>query len=134
MAVADTVATTTPSAVIAACSGEAKASAATNGAKMTPIAISTTSILARVTRDGDIGAVAIRSAASSPEIVSHASPPGELAGRHDDDRRDQHDRGGTVGKAAPQQQRRRHQIEQLHQALRQQPGIAPEQHEFLSPQ
>ena len=37
--------------------------------------ISTTSILARVTRDGGIGAVATRSAASSPEIVSQARPP-----------------------------------------------------------
>ena len=59
----------------AACSGEANASASTSGAKMTPIAISTTSILARVTREGGSGAVATRSAASSPEIVSHARPP-----------------------------------------------------------
>ena len=59
----------------AACSGEAKASAITSGAKMTPIAISTTSILARVTREGGSGAVATRSAASSPEIVSQARPP-----------------------------------------------------------
>src|SRR5882724_10855200 len=51
MAVADTVATMTPDAVTAACSGEARASAATNGAKMTPIAISTTSILALITRE-----------------------------------------------------------------------------------
>ena len=42
---------------------------------MVPIAISTTSILARVTRDGASGAVATRSAASSPEIVSQARPP-----------------------------------------------------------
>src|SRR5947207_9197409 len=46
MAVADTVAMITPSAVTAACIGEAKASAATNGAKLAAIAISTTSILA----------------------------------------------------------------------------------------
>src|SRR6195256_1323634 len=45
IAAADTVATATPSAVTAACSGEAKASAAINGAKMTPVAINTTSIL-----------------------------------------------------------------------------------------
>ena len=42
---------------------------------MAPIAISTTSILARMTRDGGSGAVATRSAASSPEIVSQARPP-----------------------------------------------------------
>src|SRR4051794_27411131 len=75
IAVADTVATMTPDVVTAACSGEAKASAATSGAKMTAIAISTTSILALITREGGIGAVAIRSAAASPEIVSQARPP-----------------------------------------------------------
>ena len=48
--------------------------------------------------------------------------------------RDPHEGGGTVGKASPQQQRRRHQIEQLHQALRHQPGVAPQQHEFLPAQ
>src|SRR5436305_10770575 len=45
IAVADAVATITPEAVTTACSGEANASAATSGAKMTPIAINTTSIL-----------------------------------------------------------------------------------------
>ena len=39
------------------------------------MAISTTSILARVMLEAGIGAVAIRSAASSPEIVSQARPP-----------------------------------------------------------
>ena len=42
MAVADTVATLTPRAVTAAWSGEAKARAATSGAKIAAIAISTT--------------------------------------------------------------------------------------------
>src|SRR4051812_49646707 len=42
IAAAETVAMMTPSAVIAACSGDANASAATNGAKMTAITISTT--------------------------------------------------------------------------------------------
>src|SRR6202035_4596602 len=65
----------TPMAVTAACGGEAKPSASTSGAKMMAIAISTTSILARTTRAGGSGAVATRSAASSPEIVSQASPP-----------------------------------------------------------
>src|SRR5262249_18756788 len=46
IAVADTVATITPSAVTAACVGDAKASAATSGAKIAAIEISTTSILA----------------------------------------------------------------------------------------
>ncbi len=54
---------------------EAKARAAISGAKTAPIAISTTSILARITRDGGSGAVATRSAASSPDIVSQARPP-----------------------------------------------------------
>src|SRR5712672_2445489 len=67
MAVAEAVATMTPNAVTAACSGTANASAPISGAKITPIAINTTSILARITRDGLSGAVATRSAASSPE-------------------------------------------------------------------
>src|SRR5438445_11171274 len=49
MAVAATVATITPSAVTTACMGEAKASAATSGAKTAAIAISTTSIFALMT-------------------------------------------------------------------------------------
>src|SRR5712672_156018 len=48
----------TPIAVTAACDGEAKPSASTSGAKMTLIEISTTSILARITRAGGSGAVA----------------------------------------------------------------------------
>src|SRR3981081_3450280 len=61
IAAADTVAMMTNSAVIAACAGEAKANAATSGAKMTPMVISTTSSLARITRQGGIGAGATRS-------------------------------------------------------------------------
>src|SRR5262249_14945095 len=75
IAVADTVATVMPSAVTAACIGDAKANAATSGAKIAAIEISTTSILARMTLVGGSGAVATRSAASSPEIVSQARPP-----------------------------------------------------------
>src|SRR3954453_19783561 len=75
IAVAETVATMTPSAVTIACVAEAKASAAISGAKTAPIERSTTSILARITRDGGSGAVATRSAASSPDIVSQARPP-----------------------------------------------------------
>src|SRR5947207_9439816 len=63
IAAADAVAMMTNSAVMAACNGDANARAATSGAKMTAIVISTTSTLARVTRDGGIGAVATRSAA-----------------------------------------------------------------------
>src|SRR6188768_3669467 len=70
MAAAEMVATMTPSAVTAACVIEAKASAAISGANTAAITISTTSTLARVTRDGGSGAVATRSAASSPDIVS----------------------------------------------------------------
>src|SRR6267154_1501008 len=65
----------TPEAVTAAWNGEAKISATISGAKIAPIAINTTSILARVTREGGSGAVATRSAASSPDMVSHARPP-----------------------------------------------------------
>src|SRR4030088_2967901 len=57
MAVAEAAATITPDAVIAACSGEANSSARISGAKIAPIAISTISILARITREGDNGAV-----------------------------------------------------------------------------
>lgn len=68
----------TAPALTAAWNGEAKASAATSGQKMAAMAISTTSILARVTLDGVSGAVATRSGASSPEIVSQASPPASV--------------------------------------------------------
>src|ERR1700693_6325939 len=50
IAVAEAAAMMTPAAVTAACSGDAKTSARTSGAKMTAIAISTTSILARIQR------------------------------------------------------------------------------------
>jgi hypothetical protein len=56
IAVADAEATMTPTAVTAACSGEANSRAATSGAKIAPIAISTTSILARMTREAGSGA------------------------------------------------------------------------------
>ena len=59
---------------------------------------------------------------------------GELAGRHHQHRH-QHDEAPVPSpKAAPQQQRRRQQIEDLHQRLRHQPGIAPQQRPFLAPQ
>src|ERR1700754_4491746 len=61
IAVADAAATATPSAVTAACGGDAKSSATTSGAKIAPMAINTTSILARVTRDAGSGAVVTRS-------------------------------------------------------------------------
>src|SRR5215471_7650350 len=52
IAVADAAPMMTPAAVTTACPGASSASAVTNGAKMRPMAISTTSILARITRDG----------------------------------------------------------------------------------
>src|ERR1700730_2015685 len=52
IAVAEAAAMMTPAAVTTACSGEANSNAATSGAKMAAIAISTTSILARITREG----------------------------------------------------------------------------------
>src|SRR6476620_5028569 len=75
IAAAEIVAMMMAAAVIAACNAETNASATTSGANTAPIAISTTSILARRTRDGGIGAVATRSTASSPDIVSQARPP-----------------------------------------------------------
>src|SRR5690242_9476135 len=75
IAVADPAAIITAEAVTEACNGARIASAATSGAKSTQIEISTTSILARITREGDRGAVATRSAASSPETVSQPRPP-----------------------------------------------------------
>src|SRR3954451_2921880 len=75
IAVAEAALTMTAPALTAAWNAEAKASAAISGQKMTAIAISTTSILARTTLDGVSGAVATKSGASSPEIVSQASPP-----------------------------------------------------------
>src|ERR1700749_2132822 len=57
VAVAQIVPIATPEAVTSACSGEAKASAAISGANITPIAIKTTAIFARVTREADRGAV-----------------------------------------------------------------------------
>src|SRR5260221_6856758 len=79
IAVADPAAIITPSAVIAACSGEANDSGSTSGAKKEPITISTTSILARMTRDGGSGAVATRSAASSAGIVRQGRPAASWA-------------------------------------------------------
>src|SRR5450432_619505 len=94
IAVADAAATMTPEAVTAACSGEAKISAAISGAKMTPIVISTTSILARITRAGCNGAVA-----QVGGVFARYRQPGQAARklpcRHHDNRRDQHDGGRT---------------------------------------
>src|SRR5213080_2047324 len=53
IAVAEAAATMTPSAVTAACGSEANSSANISGANIRPIAISTTSILVRIMRDGD---------------------------------------------------------------------------------
>src|ERR1700749_4786950 len=55
IAVADAAAMMTPAAVTTACSGEANSSAMTSGANRTPIAINTTSILARITREDGSG-------------------------------------------------------------------------------
>src|SRR5947209_19140603 len=57
IAVAEVAASVTQIAVTAACTAEANISAMTNGAKMAPMAITTTSILARILREADIGAV-----------------------------------------------------------------------------
>src|SRR5438874_4808009 len=57
IAVAEAAAIRMPSAVTAACSSEANSSANISGANMTVIAISTTSILVRIIRDGESGAL-----------------------------------------------------------------------------
>ena len=123
----------TPQAVIAACHGASQHQRGKSGAKMTAMVINTTSILARITCEGDSGALATRSAASSPEMVSQASPP--RAGPPPSRSPASPARAPpAVGEAAPEQQRRRQQIEELHQGLRDQPGIAAEQDEFLASQ
>ena len=64
-----------PSAETKAANGDSKASTATIGANTSAIMPITASILARSARRGAIGALAIRSGASSPEIDSQARPP-----------------------------------------------------------
>src|SRR5579872_573215 len=75
MAVAAMAATAAPDAAINAAAGAATAIGTSSGVSTTPIAINTTSILARMTADATSGDVAIRSGASSPEIDSQAMPP-----------------------------------------------------------
>ena len=85
-----------PSAETKAANGDSKASTATIGANTSAIMPITASILARSARRGASGALATRSAASSPEMVSQANPPRELARRHHDHRRDQDQRRRAV--------------------------------------
>ena len=129
---AETVATMTPSAVIAACVDGGKGQRGDQRRED------------RADRDQhhfDLGADDARRRQRRGRdqvggVFARYRQPGEAAGelarRHHDHGRDQHDRGRAVGKASPQHQGRRHQIEQLHQALRQQPGIAPQQQELLA--
>ena len=81
-----------------------------------------------------IGAVATRSGASSPEIDKPGEPAGELPRRHHQHRHQQHKCAVAVAEGAPQHQRGRQQIEDLHQRLRDEPGIAQQQRPFLPPQ
>src|ERR1700728_2019784 len=60
IAVAEAAATVTPAAVMAACNGEAKLRGGNRGAKRAPMTSSTTSIFARISRDGGSGAVVTR--------------------------------------------------------------------------
>ena len=48
---------------------------------------------------------------------------GQLARRHDQDRH-KHDTRHAVAEISSKKQRRRHEIEDLHQRLRHQPGVA----------
>ena len=75
MSVAAADAVSTPSAATSAANGASKASTTIIGAKTSAIMPITASILARKTRPGAIGALAMRSGASSPEIDSQARPP-----------------------------------------------------------
>src|SRR5437667_7495970 len=75
MAVAEIVAIAAPNAATGTAAGEENAISRISGANTTATTMRTTSILARITRDGTSGAVAIRSGASSPEIESQAIPP-----------------------------------------------------------
>src|ERR1700760_4307868 len=58
IAVAEAAETSTAIKVTVACTGARKISPSTSGVKIAPITSSTTSILARMTADGDNGAVA----------------------------------------------------------------------------
>ena len=68
-------------------------------------------------------------------VLARDGEPGEaareLARRHHEHRDEHGERVVALAEAAPQQQRGRHQIEDLHQGLRHQPGIAREQRPFL---
>src|SRR5438874_11924847 len=75
IAVDAAAATMIPNAATLACNDEVKASATRNGAKTSAMPPITASILARTITAAAIGALATRSGASSPEMVSHASPP-----------------------------------------------------------
>ena len=56
---------------------------------------------------------------------------GELPRRHHQHRHEEHHARPAVLEALPQQEGRRQEIEHLHQSLRHQPGIAPQQRPFL---
>src|SRR5262245_3722277 len=70
ISVAEMAAIVTPVAAASASRGEASASAATKGAKMSATLPATASILARTIQPVGIGAVVTRSGASSPEMAS----------------------------------------------------------------
>jgi hypothetical protein len=75
MNVAEAAAVATPTAVTSADMGATTAMATTKGPKTMAVAPITASVLARITQAFFIGAEAIRSGASSPEIASQARPP-----------------------------------------------------------
>ena len=105
-----------------------------NGANAIAMPPSTASTLARTMLRARIGAVATRSGASSPGDREPGEPARELPRRHHQHRHQHDQRAGALAIAAPQQQRGRQQIEDLHQRLRHQPRIAPQQRPFLLPQ
>src|ERR1700721_1645770 len=75
MAVAEIAAAAMPKAATVAPIGETKPRAITKGQNTITIAPITASIFAHNNREAGTGAEATRSGASSPEMVSQASPP-----------------------------------------------------------
>jgi hypothetical protein len=71
-------------------------------------------------------------------VLARDRQPGEAAGelsrRHHQHWNEQIERAAAARKTAPQQDRRRHQIKHLHQRLRHEPGVAPQQRPLLAAQ
>ena len=95
---------------------------------------STAMIFAARRRPGSTGAVATRSGASSPETASQARPPPSWPAAMTMTGTTRTRPSVALAVAHPEKERRRHQVENLHEALRQEPGIAEEKPPFLADQ